>query len=812
MADWLYDFRFAVRTLVRHASVTTLAVLALALGIGAATAIFSVVDGVLLRPLPYPHPDQLALVYQVFTSGGRGSFSEANFDDLRQQSRSFAGLAQYATWRESVSGGAEAVRALVGVVSGDFFDVLGVPPRLGRTFSAEERRPGAPPVAVVSYGFWQRTLGRPLDLRGLTLRSSGSVYTVVGVMPPSVAFPEGVEVFVPRGLYPPEESRTAHNWKVLARLRDGVSLEEARSDASGLARRLKAQYGDDTWMVDAAVVPLREALTGRVRPALLVLLGAVSCLLLVACANVTNLLLAQSEVRRRELAVRTALGATRGRLTRQLLLEALLLSLAACTLGVLFARWGVDVLLSTGPDRLPRADEIGLSACVLAFSAGISFLTALALGLTTAWRATRDLGPASLHEDGRNPGGGGRRPVLQALVASQIAATVVLLAGAGLLGRSLLKLLSTDPGFRTENVLTMDVSLSFAEGADAGRLARFHEEVMGRLRSVPGVREVGGVNVTPLTGEGANGSFLVVDRPPKDFHEFEALMKNPALTGEAEFRIASDGFFSTLAIPLLKGRLFDGRDGPESPHAALISASLARQKWPNEDPLGKQVEFGNMDGDLRLFTIVGVVGDVREAGLDTEPRPTLYGDYRQRPGKTVAFTYVMRAEGDAAALAASARRVVTELDPEVPPRVRTLEAVRAASVADRRLTLGLLGSFGASALLLAGLGLYGVTAYAVARRTREMGIRMALGAEPRQVVRLVVSEGTRPVLLGAGLGLLLALGLSRFMQGLLYGVAPADPLSFAAAALVLGTVALLACLVPARRAARVEPMTALRTD
>lgn len=665
---------------------------------------------------------------------------------------------------------------------------------------------------MVSYGFWQRTLGGPLDLRGLTLRSGGSVYTVVGVMPPSVAFPEGVEVFVPRGLFPPDESRTAHNWKVLARLRDGVSLEEARSDASGLARRLKAQYGDDTWMVDAAVVPLREALTGRVRPALLVLLGAVSCLLLVACANVTNLLLAQSEVRRRELAVRTALGATRGRLTRQLLAEALLLSLAACALGVLFAQWGVAALLATDAGRLPRADEIGLRPEVLAFSAGVSVLTALALGLTTAWRATSDLRPASLHEDGRSPGGGGRRPVLQALVASQVAATVVLLAGAGLLGRSLLRLLSTEPGFRTENVLAMDVSLPFAEGADPRRLARFHQEVVGRLQSLPGVREVGGVNVTPLTGEGANGTFLVTDRPVTDFREFEALVKNPALTGQAEFRIASEGYFRALAIPLLQGRLFDERDGPEAPHAALINASLARQRWPNANPLGKQVEFGNMDGDLRLFTIVGVVGDVREAGLDTEPRPTFYGDYRQRPGKTVAFTYVMRAEADPAALAASARRVVTELDPEVPPRVRTLEAVRAASVADRRLTLGLLGSFGASALLLAGLGLYGVTAYAVARRTREMGIRMALGAQPGQVVRLVVSEGTRPVLLGAGLGLLLAVGLSRFMQGLLYGVPPGDPLSFAAAALVLGAVAFLACLVPARRAARVDPMVALRTD
>ena len=812
MGDWLQDFRFAVRTLARHPGVAALAVTALALGIGSATAIFSVVDGVLLRPLPYPEPDRIAIVYQVFPSGGKGSFSEPNYEDLRQQDRSFAGLAEYAVWPESVSVGAEASRALIGVVSGDFFDIMGVAPPLGRTFAPDERRLGASPVAVVSHGFWQRALGGARDLHGLTLRSNGLVYAVVGVMPKSLAFPEGVDVFVPREGFPPDESRTAHNWKVIARLREGVSMAQARGDTSTLARRLKSQYGDDTWMVDAAVVPLREALTGSVRPALILLFGAVSCLLLVACANVANLLLAQAEVRRRELAVRTALGATRGRLTRQLLTEALVLSLGGCGLGVFLARAGVRVLLATDAGRLPRADEIGLHPLVLAFAVATSLLTAVFLGLITSWRATREVRSPSLHEDGRSPGGGGRRPVLQVLVGSQVAATVVLLAGAGLLGRSLVKLLGTDLGFQTENVLAMDVSLAVPEGSEPGRVARFHEDVIGRLKGLPGVAEVGGLNVTPLTGEGANGTFLVVDRPLQDLREFDTLMKDPARTGEAEFRVASGGFFRALGIPLLKGRLFDERDGPEAPHVALISASLARRRWPSEDPLGKLIEFGNMDGDVRVFTIVGIVGDVREAGLDQAPRPTLYGDYRQRPRTAAAFTYLLRATGDPAALAASARRVVSDRNPEVPPRVRTLEAVRSASVADRRFTLGLLGTFGASALLLATVGLYGVTAYAVARRTREMGIRIALGAPPRQVVRLVVGEATRPVLGGAVVGVLLALGLSRFMKGLLYGVAAGDPATFAGAAAVLGVVAFAACLVPARRAARVDPMVALRAD
>jgi putative ABC transport system permease protein len=806
----LHDFTMVMRTLRRHGSVTLLAVLALALGIGAATAIFSVVDGVLLRPLAYPAPDQLVVLYQVFKSGGRGNFSEPNYRDIGDESHSLSGIAQYAAWGESVSGGAEATRVMVGVVSSRFFDVLGVRPALGRVPTTADVRQS--PAVVISHGLWQRYFGGSTDLGRLKLRSRETVYSVAGVMPASVAFPEGVDVWMPRELLPPDESRTAHNWKVIARLRDGVSLAEARGEVSGIARRLKQQYGDDTWMVDAAVVPLREAITGRVRPALMVLLGAVSFLLLVACANAANLLLAQAEVRRREFAVRTALGAGCGQILRQLLAESLLISLVAGALGVLLARWGVATLLALDPGRLPRAGGVGMSLPVLAFALGIASLTAVGLGLLTAWRTSGDVRPAALHEEGRSPGAIGRRPVLDALVVSQIAATVVLLAGAGLLGRSLLRILHTDPGFRTENVLAMDVSLPIAEDADAGRLARFHEQVIHRLEALPGVSAVGGATTTPFTQAGANGTFLVVDHPITDVREFEALMKDPTVTGEAEFRVASRGYFEALGIPLVHGRLFDEHDGPDAPHAAVISASLARQRWPGQDPLGRQVEFGNMDGDLRLFTVVGVVGDVREAGLDVAPRPTFYGDYRQRPRVTSAFTYLIRASGDPAALAAAARRVVTQLDPEVPPRVRTLAALRSDSVADRRFSLGLLAAFSASALLLAGLGLYGVSAFAVARRTREIGVRMALGARPGQVMRMVLVQGARPALAGAVVGLLLAVGLARFMGSLLYDVAPADPVSLLGAALVIASAAFLACLVPARRATRIDPMIALRCD
>jgi putative ABC transport system permease protein len=806
----LQDFATAGRTLRRHASASVLAALALAVGIGSATAIFSVVDGVLLRPLPYPAPGRIVAVYQVFKSGARGNFSEPNYRDVGQQSRSLSAIAQFAVWSESMSGGAEATRVQVGVVSSGFFEVLGVRPALGRVPTLTDLRQG--PAVVISHGLWQQYFGAAADLGALKLRSHDQVYSVAGVMPPSVAFPESVDVWLPRELLPPEESRTAHNWKVVARLRDGVSLDAARRELSGLARRLKAQYGSDTWMVDVAVVPLREALTGRVRPALLVLLGAVSFLLLVACANAANMMLARAEVRRREFAVRSALGAGRRQLTRQLLAESLLLALAAGAVGVLLAGWGVRILLAFEPGHLPRTSEVGMSLPVLAFALGTAALTAVGLGLITAWRATRDVRPAALHEEGRSPGAGGRRPVLAALVASQVAATVVLLAGAGLLGRSLLALLRTNPGFRTEHVLAMDVSLPQADDADPGWLERFHEQVIERLKALPGVSAAGGTTVTPFTQGSANGTFLVVDHPVDGFRDFEALAKDPAVAGEAEFRVASRGYFEALGIPLLAGRLFDAHDGPDTPHVAVISNSLARQRWPRGDALGRRIEFGNMDGDLRLFTIVGVVGDVREAGLDAAPRPTFYGDFRQRPRKTSDFTYLVRASSDPAVLAAAARRVVTELDPEVPPRVRTLASLRSASMADRRFTLGLLAAFSAAALLLAGLGLYGVSSFAVARRTREIGVRMALGAGRGRLVRMVLAQGMRPALLGAGIGLVGALGLARFLRSLLYGVAAADPLSLAAAAVVIGSAAFLACLAPARRATRIDPMAALRCD
>jgi predicted permease len=812
MHAWLQDIRFSGRLFSRNRATTAAAVLALAVGIGASTAVFSVVHGVLLRPLPYVEEERIVAITQVGARGQSMRFSDPNFEDVRDQNRSLQSIAEYAVRVESVVGGTEPVRAAVAAVSRSFFEVFRVRPVAGHLFDAQEALPGAAPTALVSHAYWRRSLGAAADLSALRLRIEGRLHAVIGVLPPGFSFPADAEVWIPRALYPRYDSRTAHNWEVVGRLRDGLGVREARADLSGLARRLAAQYGDDTWMVDASVRPLREALTGDARPALLLLLGAVFFLLLVACANVANLLLAQAAARQRELSIRIAVGAGRGRLVRQLLTEALLLSLAGGAVGVLLARWAVNGLLALEPGKLPRVREVAVDLPVIAFAFAACLVTASAIGLVTALRATGAAAPLVLR-GARGSSGPASRRTLASLVLSQVAATVVLLVGASLLGRSLLRLLSTDPGFRVGSVVAMDVALPAAEGEEGwARRVWLHDEVIARLQELPGVREVGAINLVPLAGDGANGTFAVTDHEAARLEELEALFKNPSATGEAHFRIASEGYFRAFRIPLVRGRLFDASDSPDRPHAAVVSESLARQRWPSEDPIGKRVQFGNMDGDLRLFTIVGIVGDVRDAGLDRPPRPTFYANARQRPRAASALTFVVHTEGPPATLVAAARGIVRGIDPDLPPRFRTVEELRSSSVADRRFALWLLGAFAASALALAALGIYGVASYSVARRAQEVGIRMALGAQPREVVALVVGEGARPVVAGAAIGIGAAFALTRLMTSLLYGVDPGDPLTLVGVAALLAIVALAATLVPARRATRVDPVGALRAE
>ena len=815
----LRDLRYALRTLGRAPGFTVVAIGALALGIGATTAIFSVVNGVLLRPLPYPEAERVVQVWQVGGSPGstpgRMQVSDLNFEDWQAQTRSVVALAQFTSAGiVSVSGAMEPVRVRAAAVSREFFTALGVQPIRGRTFVPEELRRGGAPAVVVSHGFWQRHLAGRRDVLGGTLTFQNATHSIVGVMPAALDFPMGVELWTPRELLPRYESRTAHNWQAIGRLRDGVTLEQAQREMSAIARSVKQQQGDATWMSDVALVPLREQMVGHVRRALLLLLGASGFLLLIACANVVSLLLARAAARQGELALRLALGAGRARLAQQFLVETLMLSTAGGVLGVLLAAFGVKALLALEPGNLPRVGDVGVNGPVLVFALGVSLAASVAMGLFTTLRGTRGDLRDALAQTQRAQAGMASGRVRSALVVAQVALTLVLLVGAGLLGRSFLRLLDIDPGYRTERALILDLSLPWPNDEPQKReLARFYDDLIARLRALPGVAEVGAVNALPLAGSRAgNGTFIVMTSAdePLSMAGVPQLMRDPERAGQAEFRIASAGYFRAMNIPLVRGRLFDDRDGANAPHVALISASLARQKWPDRDPLGRVIQFGNMDGDLRPFTVIGVVGDVREASLASEPRPTFYALYRQRPGRANEMNIVIQGPADPSTTMAAARRIVRELRPDIPPRFRTIESVVSESIADRRFVLLLIGVFGGVALLLATLGVYGVISYLVTQRRHEIVIRVALGARRVDVLRLVLRQGAALAIAGVALGALAALGVTRLLEGLLFGISSADPLSFATVILLLTVVALLASYVPARRAAGVEPQSVLR--
>ncbi|NVJ08642.1 ABC transporter permease [Myxococcus sp. AM001] len=808
------ELRHTLRGLKRSPGFALTCILLLAVGIGASTALFSVVEGVLLRPLPYPQPERLVRLSQVSANGRQTQFSDPNFEDVQARSHSFGALAQVAGGgRVPVTGTDEPVFATQALVSRDFFQVLGVQPTQGRAFLPEEQQSGGAPSVVVSHAFWTRHLASAPLSSGRTLHFEGSVYTVVGVLPPSFDYPEGTELWTPRELEARIPSRSAHNWQVVGRIADGIALETAQRELTGIARALKAEYGDETWMVDAVAVPLRESMVGRARPTLLILLGAAAFLLLVAGANVTNLLLARLATRRRELAVRVALGARRAPLVRQFLVETGVLTLIGGALGALLAAWSVPALLALEPGHLPRVNEVGVNGMALVFALALCVLLTLGLGWITALRASGQNPWEALTKGSQALVGGRARG---ALVVGQLALALVLLVGAALLARSFLRLLSVEPGYRTEGVAVLSLMLPQAQGeAEARAQVQLQETLTEQLLQLPGVAAVGRVNQFPLEGSGsADGTFIVLNGPDEvtDLETFQRISRDPSRTGSANYRVASEGYFRAMGIPLLKGRLFDARDTREAPHVALISESLARTRWPGEDPLGKLIQFGNMDGDLHPFSVVGVVGDVRDEGLDTPPVPTLYGCSRQRLRSAGHFHLAVSGSGGSATLAQAARPVLRELIPDAPPRVRTVESLLSGSLAHRRFSVLLLGAFGGVALLLAVLGLYGVVSYVVAERSREFGIRFALGASERVVLGLVVRQAAKLAGLGLLIGAVCALVLTRVLTSLVYGVSATDPLAFVGVALLLLTVALLASLVPARRAARVDPMSVLRSD
>jgi predicted permease len=795
-------------------------VFTLALAIGAATAIFSVVYGVLLRPLPYSGADRIMAVSELTSKGRPSRLADPNFDDFHDQSHSFQSLAKYGAETVSVSGAAQPTRTAMAAVTPEFLAVFGVEPIMGRNFTASDNKKGAAPVALVSYGYWRQYLGSAQDLSQSHLTINNALYSVIGVFPAGFRFPDDADVWLAADIDGENPSRTSHNYSAVGRLKGGVSVDQARQDISAIARRIyRANEKSDYLLSDGAVVPLQDSITGTVRSPLLILLGAVGFLLLVACANVANLLLAQASVRERELSIRGALGAGRGRLVRQFLTEALLLSLIGGVLGVLAALSGIAGLVALAPKNLPRLDSVSVNVLVLLFAVVLSTAVAAGLGAFTAARATRGDLTKGLVEGGRGQAGSQRRQrVGRALVAAQIAITLVLVIGAGLLGRSLMKVLEVNPGFRVDKIVAMEIALPWLEDpkAKSGQ-GIFFSNLIDRLTQIPGVRSVGAASALPMTGGLPDGMFLLMtqDEVPKTMDGFGALFNQNVSNqkeriGNADFCVATGGYFQVLAIPLIRGRMFDERDSANAPHVAVISESLARDRWPNQDPIGHTIEFGNMDGDMRLLTIVGIVGDTHEYGLDEPPRPTVYVNLFQRPRP--AMTVTMLSDADTSLVSSSARAILRELNPQIPTSFRTFQQVYSASLGSRRFNLILIGFFGITALLLASAGVFGVMAYSVSRRTREFGVRVALGATPRDVLRMVLGQGMRTILIGVAIGIAGSFALTRTVSSLLFGVTATDPVTFGGVTLLLVAVALLACYIPARRATKVDPMAALRYE
>jgi putative ABC transport system permease protein len=812
----IQDLKFGLRALLKNPGFTLVAVVALALGIGANSAIFSVVNTVLLRPLPFARSDRLMSVWQNNSVRGwhKDVVTPADYIDWRRDAGSFDSMAAYFGRGFNLRAADEAERVRGADVSVDFFRVLRMAPARGRGFTPQDEGTSPGRVAVVGHGLWQRRFGGDPGLVGRPVVLNSESFTIVGIAPPGFQFPEKSEVWtlasrnVPANPFIPASVditgvRGLHYLYVIARLKDGVTRAQAQSEMDTIAARQEKQYPDLNAHTGVEVIPLHESIVGDVRPALLVFLGAVGLVLLIACANVANMSLARAAVRRREIAVRTALGASRLRLVRQCLTESVLLSVAGGGAGLLLAMWGTDLLTALGPEEIPGSSSITLDARVFGFTLILSVLTGILFGLAPALQASSTNPQHVLREGGRTSSAGPRARLLRnALVISEMAVALVLLTGAGLLVKSFIKLERVDPGLSVDSVLTLRLWLPDARYAEDARQVRFYDEVLRRSAALPGVSAAALTSDLPLSGIDSFLGFAIEGRPePKPY-------EGP----ESGFHQVSPDYFRALGIPLLRGRAFDARDVRQAPAVTIVSDTLVKRYWPGEDPIGRRVSFGTDEkGGRSWTTIIGVVADVRQKGLHTDPRSECYVPYSQAPSRYA--TLVVRSGLDAAGLAASVGREVQAVDPDVPVyEVKTMREVLDGSLASRRFNMALLALFAVMAVLLAAVGLYGVLAYMVTQRTHEIGVRMALGARKRDVLRLVVGQGMALTAGGLVLGILGALALTRVLSTLLVGVAVTDPWTFASVALLLGAVAFLACYIPARRAARVDPMIALRYE
>ena len=809
----LQDLGYAARRLLQTPGFTAVAVLALALGIGGNTAIFSLVNSILLRQLPFRQPEQLVWVSSRRPDSGKRPFNLPDFIDYRDQNQGLAGIAAFANWSANLTDRGDPERLQGLRISANAFQMLGVDAMAGRVFFPADDTPGEQRVVVLSYGLWQRRFGADPQLVGKTLTLNGAGYTVVGVLPPQFFFPiREAELAVP--LSPDADPwrgvRNSTNFLfALARLKPGVTREQAEADLTSVAERQRQQYPvANRRKLGVTLSPLHEEVVGDFRLALWVLLGAVGVVLLITCVNLANLALVQATARRREMAIRMALGASRRRLIQQLATESLLLALLGGVAGLLLAFWGIPLLLALSPASLPRAAEVGMDFRALGLTLALSLLAGVIFCLAPAWQATRVSINEELKESGRSSAGGARQSRARGLlVITEIALSLVLLVGAGLLVKSFLRLQAVNPGFEAENALAVRLSLPKAHYSNRAALTAFYEKLRLRLESLPGVETVGVVSALPLSGVSYSIPFTIEGRAAA-----------PDEVERADYRVVNSGYFRALKIPLIAGREFNERDMAQTAPVALISQNLANRYWPDRSPLGAHLRINDNNQGPRLVEIVGVVGDVKHLSLDGEPAPHIYLPIHQTHEDGVVWLtdnqyWLLRTAVDPLTLQAAVRREIQAVDREAPAsNIRTMEQYLAASVAPRRFNLRLLTVFAGAALALAATGLYGVISYGVAQRRHEIGVRMALGARASDVLKMVIGQGIRLALAGVALGLLAALALTRLMKNLLFNVSATDPLTFLVTAALLVFVALLACFVPARRAAKVNPIMALRGE